>query len=55
MTWLNDKPQSVILNLLPTNIKHWRTHVQRLARSKAPSITVVTSFSLQDTQRNSFR
>ena len=55
LTWYDDKPQLVILSLPPTSIKHWRTHVQRLARSKAPAIAVVTSFSLQDTQRNSFR
>jgi hypothetical protein len=55
LTWLDDKPQLVIFNLSPTSIKHWRTHVQRLGRSKAPAIAVVTSFHLQDTQRNSFR
>ena len=53
--WYDDKPQLVILSLPPTSIKHWRTHVQRLARSKAPVIAVVTSFRLQDTHRNSFR
>ena len=55
LTWYDDKPQLVIFNLSPTSIKHWRNHVSRLARSKAPSIAVVTRFNLQDTQRNSFR
>jgi len=55
LTWNDDKPQLVIFSLSPTSIKHWRTHVQRLARSKAPIIAVVTNFRLQDTQRNSFR
>jgi len=32
-----------------------KVHVQRLARSKAPAIAVVTRFSLDDIQRNSYR
>ena len=55
LTYLNSKPQLVVFNLSPTSIKHWRNHVQRLARSKAPAIAVITKFSLDDIQRNSYR
>jgi len=55
LTFLDSKPQLVVFNLSPTSIKHWRNHVQRLARSKAPAIAVVTRFSLDDIQRNSYR
>jgi len=55
LTYLVGKPQLVVFNLSPTSIKHWRNHVQRLARSKAPAIAVITKFSLDDVQRNSYR
>jgi hypothetical protein len=55
LTFLDSKPQLVVFNLSPTSIKHWRTHVQRLARSKAPAIAVITKFNLDDVQRNSYR
>ncbi|GBE29369.1 MAG TPA: hypothetical protein ENH10_07355 [Bacteroidetes bacterium] len=55
LTFLNSKPLLVVFNLSPTSIKHWRNHVQRLARSKAPAIAVITRFSLDDIQRNSYR
>ena len=55
LTWIKDKPTLLVFNLSPTSIKHWRNHVSKLARSKAPYISVVTRFSLQDTKKNSFR
>jgi len=55
LTFTDSKPQLVVFNLSPTSIKHWRIHVQRLARSKAPAIAVITKFCLADVQRNSFR
>jgi len=55
LTFTDSQPQLVIFNLSPTSIKHWRNHVQRLARSKAPAIAVITRFSLDDMQRNSYR
>jgi len=55
LTFLDSKPQLVLFNLSPTSIKHWRNHVQRLARSNAPTIAVITKFSLDDIQRNSYR
>jgi len=55
LTYLETKPQLVVFNLSPTSIKHWRNHLQRLARSKAPAIAVITRFSLNDIQRNSYR
>ena len=55
MTWIEGKPTLLVFNLSPTSIKHFRNHVSKLARSKAPYISVVTRFSLQDTKKNSFR
>ena len=55
LTFTDSKPKLVVFNLSPTSIKHWRNHVQRLARSRAPAIAVVTRFSLDDIQRNSYR
>ena len=55
LTYLETKPKLVVFNLSPTSIKHWRNHLQRLARSKAPAIAVITRFSLSDVQRNGYR
>jgi len=55
LTFLDSKPQLVVFNLSPTSIKHWRNHLQRLARSNAPAIAVITRFSLMDVQRNGYR
>ena len=52
---LDDKPTLLVFALSPTSIKRWRQHVSRLARSKAPYISVVTRFSLEDMRKNSFR
>jgi len=55
LTYLETKPQLVVFNLSPTSIKHWRNHLQRLARSKAPAIAIITRFGLSDVQRNGYR
>ncbi|MBZ0264525.1 hypothetical protein K8I28_07640 [bacterium] len=55
LTNMDDRYQLIVFNLSPTSIKHWRNHVARLARSKAPSIAVVTRFTLADVARNGFR
>lgn len=55
LTYLNQEPQLVAFNLSPTSIKHWRRHVQMLARSNAPAIAVITRFSLNDVQKNGYR
>ncbi len=52
---VDDKPTLLVFALSPTSIKRWRSHVSRLARSKAPYISVVTRFSLEDMKKNSFR
>lgn len=51
LTWIEQEPTLLVFNLSPTSIKHWRNHVSKLARSKAPYISVVTRFSLQDTKK----
>ncbi len=55
LTWIEKKPTLLVFNLSPTSIKHFHSYVAKLARSKAPYISVVTSFTLQDTKKNSFR
>ena len=55
LTWVTEQPTLVVFNLSPTSIKRWRMHVNKLARSNAPYIAVVTKFSLEDTSKNSFR
>jgi hypothetical protein len=52
---IDGKPTLVVFPLSPTSIKRWRSHVSKLARSKAPYTAVVTRFSLEDVQKNSFR
>ena len=47
--------QLVMFPLSPTSIKHWKRHLQRLNRSGAPAIAVVTRFRLLDIQKNGFR
>jgi len=47
--------QLVMFPLSATSIKHWRSHLQRLSRSGAPYIAVVSRFTLSDVQRNGYR
>lgn len=55
LAFVDGKPTLVVFPLSPTSIKRWRSHVSKLARSKAPYTAVVTRFSLDDIQKNSFR
>ncbi|MBU1937673.1 hypothetical protein KKG05_09770 [bacterium] len=55
LAFVNGKPTLVVFPLSPTSIKRWRAHVSKLARSKAPYTAVVTKFTLDDIQKNSFR
>ena len=55
LTYVGGEPQLVAFNLSPTSIKHWRKHIQMLAKSHAPVIAVVTKFNLTDVQRNGYR
>ena len=55
LAFINGKPTLVVFPLSPTSIKRWRAHVSKLARSKAPYTAIVTKFTLEDIQKNSFR
>jgi len=52
---LTEGGRLVMFPLSATSIKHWKSHLQRLSRSGAPYIAVVSRFSLQDVQRNGYR
>ena len=52
---LTEGGRLVMFPLSATSIKHWKHHLQRLSRSGAPYIAVVSKFSLQDVQRNGYR
>jgi len=44
-----------MLPLPPTSIKHWKHHLQRLSRSGAPYVAVLSRFHLRDVKRNGYR
>jgi len=52
---LTEGRRLVMLPLPPTSIKHWKHHLQRLSRSGAPYVAVLSRFHLRDVKRNGYR
>ena len=46
---------SYIMNLSPTSIRSFQTHLLKLKRSNLPLVVVKTVIELEDTKRNGFR
>jgi hypothetical protein len=46
---------SYIMNLSPTSIRSFQTHLLKLKRSKLPLVAVKTKIGLEDIKRNGFR
>lgn len=47
--------ESYIMNLSPTSIRSFQTHLLKLKRSNLPLVVVKTVIELEDTKRNGFR
>ena len=50
-----DTLDSYIMNLSPTSIRSFQTHLLKLKRSNLPVVAVKTTIELEDTKRNGFR
>jgi hypothetical protein len=55
LTEIDNEIKPAVINLSPTSIKHWSTHLRKLKRSGLPVVAVNTVFSLEDIRKNGYR